>query len=76
MGSPVSKRWIGKLVRDLEEQGCRTRSATGGRTIVYPPAGGLITLHLTPSDVAYFRTMKTNIRNHGLEWPPDHGRLT
>lgn len=62
-------RWNELLIRSLEDQGCRIRLGNDGQYVIYPPKGGMFTIHGTPSDRRSEANMRGTLRQHGLRWP-------
>lgn len=70
MANHMSYKKLHKLVKDLEEQGCRVRPTAVGY-VLYFPNGASTAIHKTPSDYRAMRNMRAFVRRQGLSWPLD-----
>lgn len=61
---------IEKLLKSLEEQGCRIRETKKG-WFVYFPSGDSTIYHKTPSDHRAMKNNRARVRRNGLHWPFD-----
>lgn len=61
---------IKAIVAHLERQGATIKGTRNGYQILCP-AGGIVTMHCTPSDYRAERNLRAQLRSHGLEWPFD-----
>lgn len=64
------KKRIKALLADLERQGATIKPTTKGWQVLCP-AGGIVTLHGSPSDRRAENNLRAEIRKRGLEWPFD-----
>lgn len=63
------RRWLDQLAKSLEEQGCRVRPGKRSLYVVYPPKGGMFSIHYSPEDWRTMKNLRAVVRQHGLEWP-------
>jgi hypothetical protein len=63
-----------KLVRSLEEQGCRVRYTRGGVFVYLPDGVTTMGFHTSKhSDKKTLANIKAEVRRAGLEWPKGVG---
>lgn len=56
------------ILDGLTEQGATIKGTRDGFQVLCP-AGGIVTLHITPGDFRAERNLRSLIRQHGLRWP-------
>lgn len=64
------KKLLKALLASMEEQGATVRRTSNGFQIMCP-AGGIVTIHGTPSDHRALRNVRADVRRAGMEWPFD-----